>query len=176
MTKSFAPVVVVDYDPDWPRRFETLHMSLADTLGDLAVEIEHVGSTAVPGLAAKPIIDIDVVIADRSKLPPVIERLSEIGYRHEGDLGISGREAFQAPEGSLPHHLYVCDRDNAALREHLLLRDYLRSQPHAVREYADLKRRLAIKFRGDRDSYTEAKTTWIRDRLAMTRPRKDRAI
>lgn len=167
-----APVDVVDYDLDWPRQFEALRMSLADALGDLALAIEHVGSTAVSGLAAKPIIDIDVVIADRSELPAVVERLSSIGYRHEGDLGISGREAFRAPDGPIAHHLYVCDRDNVALHEHLLLRDYLRSHPGAIQEYAELKRRLAVVYRDNRDGYTEAKTAWIRECLAVARGAK----
>jgi GrpB-like predicted nucleotidyltransferase (UPF0157 family) len=94
------PVVIVDYDPSWPATFEQLRDRLAATLGRLAVAIEHVGSTAVPGLAAKPIIDLDVVIADRIDLPAVIQRLRTLGYLHEGDLGVPGREAFTTPAGA----------------------------------------------------------------------------
>ena len=101
------PVVIADYDPSWPATFEQLRDRLTGTLGLLAVAIEHVGSTAVPGLAAKPIIDLDVVIADRADLPAVIQQLRPLGYQHEGDLGVPGREAFTTPAGP-PHHLYVC--------------------------------------------------------------------
>ncbi|HLI52287.1 MAG TPA: GrpB family protein [Thermomicrobiaceae bacterium] len=162
MKNPAGPIVVVDYDPVWREWFESLRALLAGVLGDLAPIIEHVGSTAVPGLAAKPIIDIDVIIDSRETLPEVVERLATVGYRHEGDLGIPGREAFRPPDGSIAHHLYVCERGNAASREHLRLRDYLRSHPDAVQAYAALKRRLAVQFRDDRAGYTQAKTGWIR--------------
>src|SRR6266567_3992999 len=81
----------------WPAVFAQLRDHIANALRPLATRIEHVGSTAVPGLAAKPIIDLDVVIATRDDLPAVIERLHPLGYRHEGDLGVPGREAFTTP-------------------------------------------------------------------------------
>jgi len=92
------PVVVVSYDPEWPAIFKALRDVYRRALGDLATAIEHVGSTAVPGLDAKPIIDIDVVIPSRSRLPEVIARLMALGYGHQGDLGVSGREAFSTGE------------------------------------------------------------------------------
>jgi GrpB-like predicted nucleotidyltransferase (UPF0157 family) len=85
-----ALVVVVDYDPAWPATFARLRERVVEVLGPLAVAVEHVGSTAVPGLAAKPIVDLDVVIADRGDLPEVVRRLRPLGYRHEGDLGVPG--------------------------------------------------------------------------------------
>lgn len=93
-------------------------------LGDVAMRIEHVGSTSVPGLAAKPILDIDVVIESREKLPAAIERLATLGYEHEGDHNVAGREAFRPGEGTTPrtwpaHHLYVCAQDNRELLRHL---------------------------------------------------------
>lgn len=101
------PVVIVDYDPLWPKQFETLRYRLANVLGGLALTIEHVGSTAVPGLAAKPILDIDVLLRSPDDLPSAIAALASIGYLHRGDLGIPGREAFRAPSNYLRHHLYV---------------------------------------------------------------------
>ena len=103
-----APGVVVDYDPAWPATFARLRERVVEALGPLALAVEHVGSTAVPGLAAKPIVDLDVVIAHRSDLPEVVRRLRPLGYRHEGDLGVTGREAFTTPGGLPAHHLYVC--------------------------------------------------------------------
>ena len=90
-----------------------------------------------------------------------IARLQPLGYVREGDLGIPGREAFRAPPGTPSHHLYVCAQDSIALQRHLRLRDYLRTHPGAAAAYADLKRELAVRFRDDRDGYTEAKIEFI---------------
>jgi GrpB-like predicted nucleotidyltransferase (UPF0157 family) len=160
------PVVVVDYDASWPATFHQLQDQLAATLGPLAVAIEHVGSTAVPGLAAKPIIDLDVVIADRADLPAVIERLRPLGYQHEGDLGVPGREAFTTPAEAPPHHLYVCAAGTPALDRHLAFRDALPADPAAAKAYGDLKRTLAARLSHDRNAYTEAKSTFIQQVLA----------
>src|SRR5258705_12320222 len=89
-------VEVVDYDPRWPTRFETLRARIVAALGSLADSIEHVGSTSVPGLAAKPIIDIDVLVVSAIDVPEAIERLALLGYLHRGNLGIDGREAFES--------------------------------------------------------------------------------
>ncbi|HTW85229.1 MAG TPA: GrpB family protein [Candidatus Sulfotelmatobacter sp.] len=155
------PVVVVDYDPAWPATFAVLRDRLATVLGDLAAGIEHIGSTAVPGLAAKPIIDLDVVLRRASDFARAAERLERIGYTHLGDLGIIERAAFRAPPGSPRHHLYVCPAGAPALRAHLALRDTLRAEPALLAAYADLKRSLAAQFRDDRDAYAEGKTAFI---------------
>jgi GrpB-like predicted nucleotidyltransferase (UPF0157 family) len=152
--------VIVDYDPRWAAIFLQLGARLAATLGPLAIRIEHVGSTAVPGLAAKPIIDLDVVIASRDHLPAVIRRLRPLGYHHEGDLGVPGREAFTTPPDTCPHHLYVCAADSAALARHLAFRDLLRAHPETARAYGELKRSLAVRFGSDRTAYTDAKTAF----------------
>ena len=110
-----APVEIADYDPGWPAAFAALRDQITGVLGPLAQRIEHVGSTAVPGLPAKPIIDLDVVIATRAHLPEVITRLDALGYHHEGDLGITGREAFTSPAATPAHHLYVCSADSREL-------------------------------------------------------------
>jgi GrpB-like predicted nucleotidyltransferase (UPF0157 family) len=164
------PVVIVDYDPSWPDTFEQLRDRVAATLGPLAVAIEHIGSTAVPGLAAKPIIDLDVVIADRADLPAVIERLRPLGYHHEGDLGVPGREAFTAPAGTPPHHLYVCAVGTPALDRHLAFRDALRADPAAAGAYGELKRTLTSRLSHDRVAYTEAKSAFVDRVLAEAAP------
>ena len=161
------PIVVVDYDPAWPDLFATLRVPVAAALGDVAVAIEHVGSTAVPGLAAKPIIDLDVAIRTETRLPEAIERLACLGYAYEGDTGIPGRAAFAWPPRAVRHHLYVCILDSAEYRRHLLFRDYLRAQPDVTAAYAALKRQLAARYRMQRDAYTEAKEPFVR--AAMSR-------
>jgi GrpB-like predicted nucleotidyltransferase (UPF0157 family) len=153
-------VVVVDYDPGWPRAFEELRDSVSDVVSDIAIAIEHVGSTSVPGLAAKPVIDLDVVVAE-DNVALAIERLSKLGYVHRGDLGIPAREAFRRPTGSRPHNLYVCPSGSPALVNHLALRDYLRANPEAAAEYGALKKKLAETFRHDIDGYLEGKTAFI---------------
>lgn len=154
-------VIPVDYDPSWPDLFETLRRPIWSAVCELAVSVEHVGSTAVPGLAAKPVIDMDVVVASREKIPDAIARLATLGYVHVGDLGIEDREAFNNPEGLPPHHLYVCPQGSAALANHLALRDFLRGNRAAAAEYGRLKKQLAAQFPNDIDSYVAGKTDYL---------------
>ena len=168
------PVVVVPYDPAWPAAFALVRDRIAPVLGELAVGIEHVGSTAVPGLDAKPIIDIDVVIRHADNLPDVVTRLATLGYTHIGDLGIIGREAFRATPELPRHHLYVCAAGSAALQAHLALRDALRADPEPAAAYAALKRELAQRYRDDRDSYAEGKSAFIDSVLRAVRERRER--
>lgn len=155
------PVVIVDYDPAWPEVFAALRDRVTAALGDLAVAVEHVGSTAVPGLAAKPIVDLDVVIPSAADLPAAIARLESLGYAHQGNLGIPGREAFTTPPGTPRHHLYVVTSDSAEYRRHIAFRDYLRAHPETARDYAALKRDAARRCRDDREAYTGAKDAFV---------------
>jgi len=155
------PVVVVAYDPNWPGFFETLRERIAEAIGGLMAAIEHVGSTAVPGLAAKPIIDIDVLLASETLLPVAIDRLARLGYVHQGNLGIPEREAFLAPANDPPHHLYVCPPRSAEFQRHIAFRDYLRAHPSDVKTYGDLKLALASQFREDRSAYIAGKDALV---------------
>ena len=156
------PIVVVPYEPRWPEVFAAFADRVCQALGDeLALAVEHVGSTSVLGLAAKPVIDLDVVIPTAADLPVVIERLATIGYVHEGDKGLAGRDAFMWPPGEERHHLYVCPKGSVPLQEHLLFRDYLRAHPDEVQRCSDLKRDLAVRFRDNRLAYSEAKTEYV---------------
>lgn len=161
------PITIADYDPNWPRLFEQIRGRLEEHLGNLAVAIEHVGSTAVPGLDAKPIIDLDVVVRSSDDVASATSRLQSLGYRHEGDLGVAGREAF-APPAPLPrhdHHLYVVVLGSKPYRNHVLLRDYLRAHPDEAVRYGDFKRSLASRLGDDRDSYTEGKSVLLEGML-----------
>jgi GrpB-like predicted nucleotidyltransferase (UPF0157 family) len=159
------PVIVLDYDSSWVESFWALRGQIADALGDLAAAIEHVGSTAVPGLAAKPIIDIDVLLASELALPMAIERLVSRGYVYQGNLGIPEREAFAALVNDPPHHLYVCPPHSAELRRHIAFRDYLRAHAVEARAYGDLKHALAQRFRDDRSAYMAGKDALVRELL-----------
>lgn len=151
-------IVVVDYDPSWPKLFERLRSQIWPVLSDVALAVEHVGSTSVPGLAAKPVIDVSVVVPSEADIPVAIERLATLGYVHRGNLGIEGREAFASPAGMPPHHLYVCPRDSLGLANQLTVRDHLRRHPETAHEYGELKKRLAREFPHDIDSYIDGKT------------------
>ena len=156
-------VVVLPYDEQWEHDFAKIRAELTDALGRLAIGIEHVGSTSVQGLSAKPIIDIDVVIKDYTVLEDVVSALGEIGYQHEGNLGIAGREAFKydGKDHLKKHHLYVCPEDSPELRRHIAFRDYLRAHPEAVREYSRIKEEGAKQYPDDMERYIEHKSPFI---------------
>jgi GrpB-like predicted nucleotidyltransferase (UPF0157 family) len=153
-------VVMHDYDPQWPAIFESLRQRISAALGPLVIGIEHVGSTSVPNMCAKPIIDFDVIVEPKD-VQAAIAAVEALGYRHEGNLGIDGREAFRWTAEFPEHHLYVCPKDSPALRRHLLFRDFLRGHPDAARKYAELKKELAQQFHDDRTKYQDAKAAFI---------------
>ena len=161
-----AKVIVVDYDPAWAETFERLRAVIWPCVQNVATAIEHVGSTAVPGLAAKPVIDMTIVVPTRGAIYTVIDRLATIGYRHRGDLGVPGREAFARPQATPDHHLYACAAGNDGLRNHLAVRDYLRGNPVAAQAYGNLKKQLAARFAEDIDGYIEGKTEFMLTILA----------
>ena len=157
-------IQVLPYDPQWKENFQTIRQELSLALNGLALRIEHVGSTSVEGLAAKPIIDIDVVISDHTPLESVVAALSAIGYQHEGDLGIPQREAFRydAKPHLQKHHLYVCPESSPELRRHSVFRDHLRSHPEAAAEYGRVKMEAALLYPEDIDNYLQYKGTIIK--------------
>jgi GrpB-like predicted nucleotidyltransferase (UPF0157 family) len=151
-------IVVVDYDPAWPEVFERLRSKIWPLVSDFALSIEHVGSTAVPGLAAKPIIDLSIVIPSEAEIQLAVKRLAAIGYLHCGNLGIEGREAFKSPAESPAHHLYVCPQGSPGLQNHLAVRDHLRLHGETARAYGELKKRLAREYPHDIDGYIAGKS------------------
>jgi GrpB-like predicted nucleotidyltransferase (UPF0157 family) len=158
-------VVVLPYDPAWPARFDALAERLSPALAGLDARVEHVGSTSVPGLAAKPIIDADVIVA-AADVPAAITALATLGYAHRGDLGVPGRHAFTRPEGTFAHNLYVCVDGCESLVNHLTLRDHLRAHPDDAAAYGALKLELARRHPDDIDAYIEGKTPFIVDILS----------
>jgi GrpB-like predicted nucleotidyltransferase (UPF0157 family) len=159
-------LVVSEYDARWPERFEEIAQRIAPALGAV---VEHVGSTAVPGLAAKPIVDVDVVVRSPDDVPSAIEGLRALGYVYQGDKGIRGREAFLWPPGAEPHHVYVVVAGSAPYVDHVDFRDYLRAHPEVADEYAALKRDLAARHADDSLRYTEAKTEFVTGVLRQAR-------
>ena len=164
-----AKVIVLPYDTAWKTAFEEIKKELAEAIGDLIIGIEHVGSTAVEGLSAKPCIDIDVIIRDYSIFDAVVCKLKTIGYIHEGDLGIKDREAFKYSDKPhlLNHHLYVCPQDSEELHRHITFRDFLRSNPEAVKKYSLSKETAAQLFPDSIDQYIEYKSPCIEELYKM---------
>lgn len=158
-------VIVLPYDPAWESAFDAIRAEIEEAAGDLILGIEHVGSTSVEGMSAKPIIDLDVIIRDDSVFGEVVTRLGAIGYIHEGDLGIRDREAFRYDDKPhlMKHHLYVCPRKSEELRRHVTFRDYLRSHPEAVKQYSTVKEAAARQFPDSIDRYMAYKNPCIQE-------------
>jgi Uncharacterized conserved protein len=156
-------VIVVPYDENWKKEFEKIRAELLCVLENDVIAIEHVGSTSVEGLAAKPIIDIDIVIEDYTSFEEVEEKLSQIGYTYEGDLGIKDRHAFKYKEKVhlMAHHLYVCPKHSEELKRHITFRDYLRTQPEDRDWYGSVKLLAAEHFPTDIEGYMEEKAPCI---------------
>jgi GrpB-like predicted nucleotidyltransferase (UPF0157 family) len=156
-----STVELKPYDPEWPRTFEQIRAVVWPAVQHAAMALEHVGSTSVPGLRAKPVIDACIVVASPRDIPHVVKALNKVGYVHRGELGVPGREAFRPPPSLPTHHLYASHRGSLSVKNHLGLRDYLRAHPQAAREYGDLKATLAAKFPDDIDAYIAGKTEFI---------------
>lgn len=156
-------VIVLPYDSAWKTAFEQIRKEIEQVIGDLIMDIEHVGSTSVEGMSAKPCIDLDVVIPDYNVFDDVVDRLKAIGYFHEGDLGIKGREAFRysGKPHLQTHHLYVCPQDSGELHRHITFRNFLRTHPEAVKRYSAVKETAARLFPDDIDRYMAYKAPCI---------------
>ena len=150
-------VAVEDYNPVWKEEFIIIKIELLTVLAGKISSIEHIGSTSVEGLHAKPIIDIDIVIDNNFE--EVKALLESLGYLHEGDLGINGREAFRyiSKPHLMAHHLYVCNKNSEELHRHIAFRDYLRDHKKERETYSEIKKELALKHLRDIDSYIKGK-------------------
>ena len=160
-----ASIIVAPYDVAWKSAFEDIKIEIESALGDLIIGIEHVGSTSVKGLSAKPCIDVDVIIKDYTVFDAVVSKLASIGYIHEGDLGIKDREAFKYTDKPhlMTHHLYVCPQNSEELRRHITFRNFLRSNAEAARKYSSVKETAAELFPNDIDKYIEYKSPCIEE-------------
>jgi GrpB-like predicted nucleotidyltransferase (UPF0157 family) len=165
-------VVIAAYDPSWPQIFAGEAQAIRQALGGVLVGIEHVGSTSVPGFAARPVIDIQVVVQALPKAQGAAPLLAELGY----EQGVFARDPerrllfkkFNA-DGILSHHLHVYEPGHPALSEHILFRDYLRLHPDEAQRYLELKHKLAQQYQYERVAYSHAKTVYIEAVLAKAR-------
>lgn len=162
---------IADYDPRWPHLFEEERALIQDAIGEWIVAIEHFGSTSIPGIAAKPVIDIAVGVRDIREGYKTIFPLSKLGYRCMGEGGIPERLYFKKPwnseslrsPGSIPrtHQIHMYETTNPEWERHLFFRDYLRGHPDVRDEYEALKRRLAVEHAEDIEAYADAKSVFV---------------
>lgn len=170
-------ITIVDYNPEWKEWFENLKEVFVSVLEDYILDIQHVGSTSIEGLAAKPIIDIDIISENCDMIPLIVEKLRHLGYVHLGEMGIIDRHAFRRTSDQTPqngsdetwhkHNLYVCPQHSISLQNHLTFRDYLRSNPDKIIEYGDLKRKIVAENPNDINRYCELKTPFITEILRL---------
>jgi len=173
---GLGPVArVADYDPRWPRGFKEEKARILAAIGSWAERVEHVGSTAVPGLAAKPIIDVLVGLRDLEDAKECIPRLVSIGYEYvpEYETVRPERRYFRkGPAEARTHHLHMVETASAFFRNHILFRDYLRAHPAEAGRYEALKRALAEEHEFNRDAYTEGKTEFVESVLRKATKRR----
>lgn len=165
------------YNPYWKTEFENLKQILYKELNEFEIDIQHVGSTSIPGLYAKPILDIDIIINNKIHLGDISNRLELLGYKNRGEQGISGRFAFRQSEDLTAstganktwqvHHLYVCFSDCLALKNHILFRDTLLKDRKLIEEYSQLKINLMKEKGMTKEKYTRQKTDFILTVLTM---------
>ncbi|GAB5554264.1 MAG: GrpB family protein [Saprospiraceae bacterium] len=165
-------MLIQGYQDYWPAQFQQISAILQAAMMPNDIRIEHIGSTAVPGLAAKPIIDIDIVLEGSIHFVDIKSSLETIGYFHNGDQGIQDREVFKRRSSELhpildqiPHHLYVCPVTSQELKRHLLFRDYLRKNTKARDQYQQLKFKIAQFALQDRKRYAQLKEQMARSMI-----------
>ena len=167
-------VLVVDYNPEWPAMFEAEAAKIAGALGDNLVAIHHIGSTSVPGLKAKPIIDILPVVRDITLVDERSPQMAVLGYEGLGEFGLPGRRYFRKGGYARTHHVHVYAVISAGeIERHVAVRDYLRTHPDVARDYGELKAQLAERHPGDAIAYMDGKDAFVkameRDALAWRR-------
>jgi len=155
-------IEVVDYDPSWPQVFEAERDLLLKALGSAAVAIHHIGSTAVPGLAAKPIIDILIETEDLAALDQRNWEMRSIGYDPKGEFGIPNRRHFQKGGDNRSHHVHAFKRSDLNVARHVVFRDYLRAHPEVAEAYGRLKQRIAKTCANDSGRYCDGKDAYIK--------------
>jgi len=156
-------IEVVEYNPSWPETFKEESYLLRETLGDIAVAVQHIGSTAVPGLAAKPIIDILIEVTDLAALDARNRDMELIGYEPKGEFGIPGRRYFQKGGDNRTHQIHAFVAGDVNVSRHIAFRDYLRSNPGVADEYGVLKKKVAETCDNDIGKYCDGKDAFVKN-------------
>ena len=163
--------LVEKYNPEWPDSFARMKAFLQPALDGIPCDIEHDGSTSIPGMTAKPIIDL-IIVFPAGRFSEVKTALQELGYVHQGDLGEPGREAFDlrdpvARENLPRHYPYACEPDCHELHKHRAFRDFMKAHPHWIRKLSELKWELAVRHDNDVYAYMDGKDATVREITAL---------
>lgn len=163
-------MLIKKYTPDWIVNFADVKREIERGLGGVEYQVEHIGSTSVPGLDSKPIIDIDIIYEANSEFVAIKSGLVKMGYYHNGNQGIEEREVFKRNGKSMnrvldtiAHHLYVCQRNSAASERHILSRDFWRKNDWARLKYQEMKYDLAEKACQNKERYAELKELTVNE-------------
>ena len=157
-------ITVLNYDPEWPLKYERERKAIAEILDGNGISIYHIGSTSVPGLAAKPIIDMMAVVRSLEKVDDARGKFSELGYEDLGEFGIAGRRYFRKGGDERTHQIHIFQADDwNNIGRHLAFRDYMRTHEKERAEYAEIKTALAQRFPYDIDGYCDGKDAFVRE-------------
>jgi GrpB-like predicted nucleotidyltransferase (UPF0157 family) len=159
-------VRIVEYDARWPALFTAEEQRIRDHCGTLAPRLEHVGGTSIPGMSAKPVLDIVAGRPHDTSIQEYVAALQQAGYEHCGEQGVPGREFFCRGEPRA-FHLHLVEEGGPLWRDYVAFRDYLRAHTKAARRFADLKRALAARFSQDREAYMNAKSPHVQEILRL---------
>ncbi len=152
------------YNPQWEELFKQEKELISSVIADFLIDIQHIGSTAIPNSVAKPIIDIAVAIESLDNIEKIIIPLKNIGFIYRGEQGIPDRHMFvKGGENYRTHHLHVMQKDHYEWDKHILFRDFLKKHPNDAKQYSELKKLLFIKFGNDREKYTDSKSDFIQN-------------
>ncbi|MEB7463563.1 GrpB family protein [Staphylococcus succinus] len=175
MVNRTMNIVVTEYNKDWPKQFDKEVEKIRDILKYEIVKIHHIGSTAVPGLKAKPIIDMMPIVRDIESIDKYNKEMIEIGYESLGELGIQGRRYFRKGGEERTHQIHIFQGDNITeIERHLAVRDYLKSHKETADEYGELKAQLALQFPKDIEGYSDGKDEFVQnlEQIALEWKRK----
>jgi GrpB-like predicted nucleotidyltransferase (UPF0157 family) len=159
-------VRLVEYDARWPALFAAEQQRIRDQCGARALRLEHVGSTSIPGMCAKPVLDIAAGLPRDTSTQDYVAALTQAGYEHRGERGVPGRQFFCRGQPRA-YHVHLVEEDGPLWREYVAFRDYLRAHAEAARQFADLKRVLAAHFSHDREAYMNAKSSHVQEILRL---------
>ena len=163
-------VSLSDYSAEWPKAYEQERSRLMDVAGDVIASIEHIGSTSIPGIRAKPIIDIGLEVDSFEALETLVQRLPANVYEYFGERDIPGDFFFaKGPEECRTHYIHVSLKESGRLERYLIFRNALRLDPPLAQQYGQLKQRLSAQFPHDRKQYTKRKGEWI-ERVIQSQP------
>ena len=158
-------VQVVAHDPAWKRDFEAEADRITNALGDIIGSLHHIGSTAIPGILAKPVIDILLEVEDMPRLDERTPAMEQLGYEAMGEFGIPGRRYFRLDNASgvRTHQVHAFDVDSPDIERHLAFRDYMIAHPEEARKYGTLKQTLAREHADDIDAYMDGKDSYVEE-------------